>query len=707
MRRCLFIIVMLLSIGGTLLAGSEKFTLPASDRIKTNIDFGWRYYRGDVSGEEETHQVNQRPWINVNLPHEWSMEGPYNHENNLTNAFLPMEIGWYRKGLMLPHDYKDKQLYLVFDGVYRESDVWMNYYHLGHHSSGYTSFVYDITHYVRTGNQTPNGIRVRVDGRRHEQDAYEGTGIYRHVWLVAVNKLHIANWGTFVSTPNVTDKVANIKVQTRLRNAGKVARQFNLITKIVDANGHVVAEISSKHELQAGSEKEFVQTTEVNKPHRWDVDDPYLYKAYSIVEEDNEIIDTFATPFGIRTFYFDANKGFFLNGRHLKLKGFNEHHDFAGLGRALPDRIHWNAMMSMKKAGFNFFRASHNPATPERLDVCDEIGMLVWNEIDRKLVKKEILLPKVRETIVRDRNHPSVILWALENESPLESTVYGAECMKAGTDLAHELDPTRPTTFAPSMPVSGNGYGDAVGVVAYNYNWPRADRDHMENPEWKMMGISEYAAKRCRRGVYGIEHFARAENDNYFDLYDGEIKNVYEMCKSVEGYWMRINAREYMGGGCIWSGMDYWGSGDIWPLNSRSDGLLDLCFFPKDSYYYFVSQWVKEPMLHIFPHWNWENSNNKEVKVWSYSNCDEVELFLNGRSLGTQKRPKQPPAWDPKSYKKENTNTKKYRLFEGKTFVEEYPQHLVWTVPFEAGTLRAEGRNKGKVVYKKENQNSW
>ena len=193
-----------------------------------------------------------------------------------------------------------------------------------------------------------------------------------------------------------------------------------------------------------------------------------------------------------------------------------------------------------------------------------------------------------------------------------------------------------------------------------------------------------------------------AENDNYFDLYDGEIKNVYEMCKSVEGYWMRINAREYMGGGCIWSGMDYWGSGDIWPLNSRSDGLLDLCFFPKDSYYYFVSQWVKEPMLHIFPHWNWENSNNKEVKVWSYSNCDEVELFLNGRSLGTQKRPKQPPAWDPKSYKKENTNTKKYRLFEGKTFVEEYPQHLVWTVPFEAGTLRAEGRNKGKVVYKKE-----
>lgn len=700
MRKIQFALVLVLVLAGGLFAEATKFVPPLSDRTRTNIDFDWGFYRGDINGEEETHQVNERPWKKVYLPHEWSIEGPYSREHNLVQAFLPMEIGWYKKSLRLPGTFSDKQIYLIFDGAYRESDVWMNYAFLGHHTSGYTSFIYDITDYVRTGNSTPNSLRVRLDGRRHEQDAYEGTGIYRHVWIVATNKLHVANWGTFVSTPKVTDSEAQIKIQTKIRNAGEKNRKFNLKTVIVDAEGQVVAEIQNKYALSAGNTQEFTQTTTVKHPHRWDVDAPYLYKAFTVISEKDEVIDRYETRFGIRTFRFDPDEGFFLNGRHLKLRGFNEHHDFAGLGRALPDRIHWNAMMSLKVAGFNYYRTSHNPATPERLDVCDEIGMLVWDEIERKLESKEVLLPLVKETIIRDRNHPSIILWGLENESPLESTAFGADCMRAGTALAHELDPTRPTTIAPSMPINKHGYGEAVDVVAYNYNWPRADQDHYDFPHWKIGGISEYAAKRCRRGVYGIEHFRRAENDNYFDLYDGEIKNIYMLCKSLEGYWKRIDVRDYMGGGCLWSGIDYWGGGDIWPLTSRSDGILDLCLFPKDGYYYFVSQWTKEPMVHLFPHWNWEGSSKDTVDVWAYTSCESVELFLNGQSLGKQARPPQPPKWDAENYKPTFSRGKSYKYFEREA-VDDYPQHLEWRVAFEPGELKIVGYKNGQAVAEK------
>lgn len=700
MRNILFVLVLTFFLATSLPAQGAKFTPPLSDRTRTNIDFDWGFFRGDINGEEETHQVNQRPWKKVNLPHEWSIEGPYSPEHNLVQAFLPMEIGWYKKELRLPGIFSDKQIYLIFDGAYRESDVWINYAFLGHHTSGYTSFVYDITDYVRPGDNTPNSVRVRLDGQRHEQDAYEGTGIYRHVWVVATNKLHVANWGTFVTTPKVTDSMAEIKVQTKIRNADRTARKFDLKTIIVDAAGTVVGEIVNTYSLAAASTAEFTQTMTVKNPRRWDVDDPNLYKAHTIIVEKGEIIDTYDTRFGIRTFWFDSNKGFFLNGRPLKLRGFNEHHDFAGVGRALPDRIHWDAMMTMKVAGFNYFRASHNPATPERLDVCDEIGMLVWDEIERKLESKEILLPLVEETIIRDRNHPSIIVWGLENESPLESTVFGTNCIQAGTDLAHKLDPTRPTTFAPSMPINKNGYGDAVDVVAYNYNWIRADQDHYDHPDWKVGAISEYSAKRCRRGVYGIEHFSRAEEDNYFDLYNGEIRNIYELCKSLEGYWKRIDVREYIGGGCLWSGIDYWGGGDIWPLISRSDGVLDLCFFPKDGYYYFMSQWTEKPMVHLFPHWNWEGSTKDTVAVWAYSNCGEVELFLNGQSLGRQPRPPQPPKMDFSNYKPTLSKEKSYKYFE-REVVDDYPQHLEWPVPYQSGELKIVGYNHGRVAAEK------
>ena len=683
----LFILFLLLFNIENAFSKNTKFYPPPSDRVKTNIDFDWKFISRDFPCEEETHQVNELPWQTVHLPHDWSIEGPFLREQNTTQGFLPMTIGWYKKSIFLPECYEHKKVFIVFDGVYRSSDVWMNYAHIGHHESGYTSFVYDLTDYVRFGNRIPNGLRVRVDARRHEQDMYEGCGIYRHAWLVVTNKLHVAYWGAFISTSKVSRAKATIEVKTKVKNENCTSRKCKLTTKIIDAEGIVVAEMAESHSIPANSEYEFIQRAQIDRPHLWSLDDPYLYKAYSIIQDDDIIVDTYETIFGIRTFRFDSQKGFFLNGERIKLRGFNAHYDFAGLGTALPDRIHWNAMMAMKKAGFNFYRSSHNPATPERLDVCDQIGMLVWDEIERKLESHEVELALVRETIVRDRNHPSVILWSLENESPLEGTVYGTSIISAATALAHKLDPTRLTTFAASMPVNKKGYGDAVDVVSYNYHWKRADQDHIDNPHWKIGLLSEYSAARGRRGVYGIEHFRRAEDDAYFDLYNGMVQNMYQMCSRVESYWRRIKAREYFAGGCLWSGIDAWGEGNVWPLVSRGDGALDLCFFPKDVYYYFVSQWTEAPMVHIFPHWNWEGKEGQPIDVWCYTNCDSVELLLNDHSLGIQARPPEPAFWTPDSI--DNVPPAKS---------ETQVEHLEWKVPYEPGTIRASGLRAGQSV---------
>ena len=444
----------------------------------------------------------------------------------------------------------------------------------------------------------------------------------------------------------------------------------------------VVAEIENRYTIPANSEYEFVQKTDLNQHHLWSIEDPYLYKAYSIVEDSTQVVDTYETPFGIRTFYFDSDKGFFLNNKHVKLKGFTAHYDFAGIGTAIPDRVNWNLMKAMKNAGFNFYRSSHNPATPERLDVCDELGILVWDEVERKLESAEIEHKLVEETIIRDRNHPSIILWSLENESPLESTVFGAKIMKSATELAHKLDPTRLTTFAASMPVNKKGYGENVDVVSYNYHWERADQDHIDFPHWKIGLISEYSAARARRGVYGIEHFSEQVEGSNYDLDNGEIQTMYQMCDRVEDYWGRIKSREYIGGGCVWSGVDAWGEGNSWPFISRADGTLDLCFFTKDVYYYFVSQWKEEPMVHIFPHWNWQGQEGEVVNVWAYSNCDQVELFLNDRSLGIKNRPADQSPFNPKNSEKQ----------------EIHSEHIEWQVPYEPGTLRAEGLKNGKIV---------
>jgi beta-galactosidase len=694
LKNILSVLWLLSLIIGVLPAQNEIYRPSLNDREKVSIDFNWLFFPGDINGEEETHQVNRRPWQHINLPHEWSIEGPFSEEHNTTQGFMPMGIGWYKKGLRFPESYEGKKIYIIFDGVYRESDVWMNYAYIGHHTSGYSSFAYDISDYVQIGRRIPNSLRVRVDARRHEQDMYEGSGIYRHTWILVTNKLHVANWGTFISTPKVSKKSAAIKIETKINNDYAETKKFRLNTIIVNAKGYIVAKISNEYSLAAGAEKEFIQKTEVSEPELWELDFPYLYKAYSEIELAGETVDVYETRFGIRSFYFDAQKGFFLNGKHIKLRGFCGHYDMPALGTALPDRMQRDQMTAMKKTGFNLYRSSHNPATPERLDFCDEIGMLVWDECERKLESKEVELPLVKSTIIRDRNHPAVILWSLENESPLESTVFGADIIQAATQLAHRLDPTRPTTFAASMPVNENGYGAAADVVSYNYHWRRADQDHLDFPDWKMGLISEYSAKKTRRAVYGI--------NPEFNMFDGEIQNIYQACISVEGYWKRIRARDWLGGGCLWAGIDYWGEGTLWPLVRSGYGIIDMCMTPKDQYYYFASLWTEKPMIHIFPHWTWPGKEGQKIKVWLYTNCDEVELFLNGRSLGVKKRQLDLTPYKAVAFKDLLPEERDYRYFERPDSYDKIQEHLEWVVAYEPGTLRAVGKRKGSVVLTEE-----
>ncbi len=667
---------------------AEPYSPPASDRVRINIDQGWRFHRGDVAGEEETHLVGEVKWENVDLPHDWAIEGPYDPSHSTTQGFLPMTIGWYAKGLRFPASYAGKRIFVRFDGVYRNSDVWLNYHHLGHHTSGYTSFIQDITDYVRVGAPVPNGLRVRVDARQHEQDAYEGAGISRHVWLIVTNPLHVPEWGTFVTTPQVSNERATVAVRTTVRNDGNDPADCTLATTITDAGGRAVAKVESKGNIGARAEHAFKQETEIRNPQLWSPDSPTLYEAHTVVSRSGRVVDTYETTFGVRTFRFDTNRGFFLNGKPLKLRGFCAHQHFAGLGTALPDRLHWNTLTAMKRAGFNFYRTSHSPPTPARLDECDRLGMLVWDECERKLHSLETELELVRSTITRDRNHPSVILWSLENESPLEGTVYGARAIREGTQLAHELDPTRPTTFASNMLINQNDYGDAADVVSYNYRVSRADADHLAHPDWKVALMSEYSAARARRGVYGIED----ASDPRFNLYDGLVQNMYDFCTRIETEWRGIKARPYIGGGCLWTGVDAWGEGNVWPHVTRSDGSLDLCLLPKDSYYYFVSQWTDAPMVHVFPHWTWPGKEGKTINVWGYTNCFSVELLLNGKSVGVRKRPEEPALW--------NAQTKE--LPDGRRL--SAPEHVVWEVPYEPGTLRAEGRRDGHVVCTQEIQ---
>ena len=684
-KRIIIPVIILLSfLAAGLNSAMGTVSYAKNVRIVENFDWNWKFFKGNVVGAEKVN-FDDSGWRSLNLPHDWGIEGPFSKENptGRGEGYLPAGMGWYRKHFKLPETYRGKVMAIEFDGVYMNSDVWLNGKHLGLHPYGYTSFFYDLNPYLKFGNEQ-NVLAVRVDNSKQPNCRwYSGSGIYRHVRLVVTDKIHVAHWGTFVSTPKVSKKSAVIQIRTKVKNENSERKKCIVISQIANSRGDIIKTTKSSHSIDGKGEYEFKQKTKVKHPNLWSPDNPYLYKLHTIVKVEKKVVDNYETPFGIRRFHFDANKGFFLNGKNIKIKGTCNHHDLGPLGAAINDRAIERQVQILKSMGSNAIRTSHNPPAPELLNACDKYGLLVmdeafdeWQVPKRKygyhIYFKDWNLKDLKSMILRDRNHPSIILWSVGNEIREEGTLEGAKILKKFVQLVHSLDDTRPVTEACNkMPKANNyGFADLLDVVGYNYRQKMYDIDHKKYPKREMFA-SEDASALETRGIYYMpaDSLIYRTPDKYCSSYDNSWVPWGE---SAEDSWRQVVKRPFMAGEFIWTGFDYIGEPTPypWPAKSSYFGVIDLCGFPKDAYYFYQSQWTKKPMLHILPHWNWPGREGQKIPVWAYTNCDSVELFLNGKSLGT------------------------------KDFSAPYQFHLSWDVPYAPGELRAIGKKAGKVVCK-------
>jgi beta-galactosidase len=653
-----------------------------SPRERLLMDPEWRFHRGDYvpAAQKNQHgdtysaamagaaggfagaECDDSAWRDLDLPHDFAVEGIFDPANNLDHASLPAGVGWYRKTFFLPEEDRGRRLALVFDGVYRNCTVWVNGHILRTHPSGYIGFRYDITDIADYGGA--NVVAVRVDATEFEGWWYEGAGIYRHVWLEKTGPVRVAPEGVFVhaEVAESGNQVAatgraTVKVLTTVENyeAGDCACAVQSV--VLDAEGREVARADLAGSVCPGAPLDLGQALAVDAPHLWDVDDPYLYTLRTTLLCDGEVADCLSTTFGLRTLRWDADEGFFLNGRPLKLKGTCNHQDHAGVGVAVPDAVQEYRIRRLREMGGNAYRCAHNPPTPELLDACDRLGMLVMDE-NRHLDSTVERLEDLRALIRRDRNHPCVILWSLFNEERLQGGERGARIAATMKREILKLDPTRPVTAAMSDGWEGP-VSPLLDVEGYNYSIPRYDPYHAAHPTHPMFG-SETCSTVTTRGIY-----ANDPEKGYMQAYD--LNNPGWGSFAEEG-WKAIAERPFMGGTFVWTGFDYRGEPTPyqWPCINSHFGIMDTCGFPKDNFFYYQAWWTDQPVLHILPHWNWPERLGEEIVVWVHSNCDKVELFLNGASLGAQEM--------------------------------ERNGHLEWQVKYAPGRLEAHGWKDGAEV---------
>jgi len=646
------------------------------------MDSGWRFHLGHASdpkldfdfgaGSDLTKAGRARgaaapkfddsAWRTVDLPHDWVVELPFDQNSDKNHGFKPVgrafpenSIGWYRRAFDVPKTDEGRRLWLEFDGVFRDCRVWINGHLLGTNTSGYTSFWYDVTDYLNYGGS--NVVSVRVDATQFEGWFYEGAGIYRHVWLVKTSPVHVAHWGTFV-TSEAKEGQAAVTARTRVVNESGKDTVCTVLSTIQDENGKVVASGEpSEITLRAGEERESAQQIVVHDPKLWSLEEPHLYRLLTTVKQNNDEVDKYETSFGIRTISFDPDKGFFLNGKHVEIKGTSNHQDHAGLGSALPNRVQYFRIEKLKEMGGNAYRSSHNDPTPELLEACDRLGMLVLDE-HRLMGSSPEILDELRRLILRDRNHPSVFMWSLGNEEGgIQGTDVGARIARTMKNVVKDLDPTRPVTVAMNG-AWGKGFSSVVDVQGCNYKHAGDyDAFHKTFPDQPIIGTEE-ASTLSTRGIYANDKTA-----GYMSAYD---LNAPRWGATAEDWWTFYSARPFIEGAFVWTGFDYRGEPTpyAWPCISSHFGILDTCGFPKDDFYYYQAWWTEKPTLHILPHWNWSGKEGQEIEVWCQSNCEQIELFLNGKSLGKQ-------TMTPNS-------------------------HLVWKVKYSPGTLLAKCFKNGK-----------
>jgi len=657
---------------------------PGAGRERLLLDFGWRFHFGHADDQSKDFgfgsssvgnfqktgnfmpacavAFDDSDWRSLDLPHDWAVELPYQNDPALSSkGFYPLgrkypatSVGWYRRVFDLPAEDAGKRITIEFDGAYRETMVEFNGFYIGRHSGGYDPFSFDVTDFAYLGQR--NVLLVRVDATQSDGWFYEGAGIYRHVWLVKTNLLHVKQWGTFVKS-QVRPGEASLSILTEVSNHG-AGRDARVISTVLDPSGQPVGKnAAASAPIPAGADQSYRQEIVVKQPLLWSLEERLLYKLVTEVQADGLVVDRYETPFGVRTAEFDAEKGLLLNGKAVKLKGTCNHQDHAGVGAALPDAVQHYRVRKLQEMGCNSIRTSHNPPTPELLDACDQMGMLVFDET-RMMSSNPEGLSQFENLVRRDRNHPSVFMWSMGNEEGQANTARGALILSGMKAVATRHDGSRPVSIAPAGAIGTGGL--AVGDVAgYNYMDPGAEEFHKKHPEKPVMGTEQVSAV-ATRGIYITD---RAKG--FVSSYDPYTTTGRASC---EGWWRFCNARPWLSGGFIWTGFDYRGepSPYQWPNISSQYGIIDTCGFPKDSFYYFQSWWTAKLVLHLFPHWNWPGFEGKDIAVWAYSNLDRVELFLNGKSLGA------------KDVKKDS--------------------HVAWVVKYAPGSLEARGWKDGKQV---------
>jgi len=661
----------------------------SSPRERLLLDFGWRFHLGHATDPEKDFgygapareltfakcgdfpdvcqlEFNDSAWRTVDLPHDWAVELPFKNAPELPEHggkplgrnYPETSIGWYRRVFDLESTDAEKRIAVEFDGVFRDAIVIFNGFYIGENFSGYAPFHFDLTDLANFGGK--NVLTVRVDATLGEGWFYEGAGIYRHVWLTKTAPVHVAQWGTFVRS-ELQGSRALLSISSEIQNESTEAKKCRVISRVLNAAGETVGSTQSNLEtLAAGETFKFESQTSLDAPQLWSLDEPNLYRLITEVHTDADLVDQTETTFGIRSIRFDPATGFFLNDKPVKIKGTCNHQDHAGVGTALPDRLHYYRVERLKEMGSNAYRTSHNPPTPELLDACDRLGMLVLDET-RMMCSTPEGLSQLERMIRRDRNHPSVIMWSLGNEEwAVQGNVHGRRIVESMRGLARRLDPSRPITVAMDSGYSdGKGVPRAVDVQGFNYQREDLDAFHRTFPALPTIG-TETAGTYCTRGIYADD-----TSKGYVSAYD---VNCPDYGATAEQWWTFFAERKFLAGGFVWTGFDYRGepSPYSWPCISSHFGAMDTCGFPKDNYFYYQAWWGSQPALHLFPHWNWAEKEGQEIDVWCHTNLESVELFLNGKSLGAKRVRKN--------------------------------SHLEWKVKYAPGLLEARGSSQGRVV---------
>ncbi len=683
--RCILVIVFAALFSIQSICQERQAEEKTGGRDRLLMDFGWLFALGHATEARKdfnhgtgyfsyfakagygdgaaARNFDDRAWRKLDVPHDWCVELPFDSRGGHSHGYKAIgrdfpenSVGWYRKSFFIPADDQGRRISIEFDGVHRNSIVWVNGFYLGTEHSGYAGFSYDISDYLNYGGN--NVVAVRVDATMEEGWFYEGAGIYRHVWLLKTTPLHVARYGTFVTT-ELKGTGAAITARTTVVNESKEKSVFDIEGTIVDPGGRGVASGAQRRlTLGPGERHEFSGSYLVSRPMLWSLETPTLHTLKTVIRSGGKAIDAYETPFGIRTVRFDPNKGFFLNGKRVEILGTCLHQDHAGVGTAIPDALQEYRVKQLKEMGSNGIRTSHNPPTPELLDACDRLGILVLDE-NRLMGSNEEHLSCLERLIKRDRNHPCVVLWSLGNEEwAIEGNVTGARITTTMQAFARSLDSSRAITAAISGGWEG-GTGTAAQVMGYNYIVQGNIDEHHARFTWQAGVGTEETNTHQTRGVYDTDD--RLAHVAPTSRMPGNV--------GTESGWQFYAARPFLAGLFYWTGFDYRGESNPynWPAVINQSGNLDLCGFPKDSYYYLQSWWGKAPVLHIASHWNWKEGEERNVLL--YGNCEQVELSLNGRSLGRRAMPPN--------------------------------GHLEWKVKFEPGVLQARGYTDGKETLTK------